>query len=695
VGGLRRRCATAALSLWLLAACGDVEPLPPPPEPWGTTTRLLARRVLESPFGFGSFRRGDVSHHGLWVPGGESFAREVAIPAGAVLAVQTAAGNAASTGRARYAVDLHPGTGEWQVLLPEASAGALEAHRIELSAWAGQKVWIRLRAEGVAADDVVFFGEPSVFVPSASPRRVALIFIDTLRPDHLGVYGYERDTSPRLDELAETAAVFEVARAPAPWTLPSARSALSGRQPEAWAQAPHLGEQLADEGFATLATTSNAFLGAAFDMDRGWTEYQMHSKAIAEDVVDRALTQLERHRDRDVLLLVHFMDPHLPYREPESYQGRFDRSAPARRGETLDRKDLLALDPSDPGFESDRQHIVDRYDQTIRYLDDELARLLDAIGPEATVVLFSDHGEEFWEHGGAEHGHTLFEEVLRVPLIVRDPAIPAGRHRASASLLDITPTVLELVGVAGQESDGTSLVPVARRRPSAKEALDARPEAYGRMLYGGERWAVRRGDRKWSTWAGRQLLVDLAGDPQERADLSTRPDAELPGYVELLSETLGREVHGVWRILLGLPPSAEETRVRISHPDGIAEAWPHPDPLGRRSGSTLQQHGGVIELIQPAGATAPATLTLLPVASAASPRGLRIEIQSGGKRLEGRVERDPPPFGGGASPPLLRIGDGTHGALALSALSPRLDGQPGPVLEEGVRDALKELGYLE
>jgi len=680
------------LAAWWLAGCGATESLPPEPSAWSSSGRLLLRDAAGAEQRRGSLVHGAESRFGVWLPSGRALESRVRVPAGGVLVFSAEPVDRAAGAPARLVVELRDASGGWQALGEPAEPSGLERRRVDLTAWAGREVSLRFRSAGAGE---LFLGEPAVFAPSATPRRVVLLFVDTLRPDHLGFLGYDRDTSPRLDALAERSAVFEVARAPSPWTLPSTRAALSGRQPEAWSGAPHLGELLAGQGFVTVGTTSNAFLDAAFGMERGWSEYQTHSKALAAHVVDRALAQLERHRDRDLLMLVHFMDPHLPYREPEAYRGLFDRSEPGRRGETLHREDLLALDPQAPDFAAERQRVVDRYDQTIRYLDDELDRLLAALGPETTVVLFSDHGEEFWEHGGAEHGHTLFEEVLRVPLLVRDPALPPGRHRAPASLLDIAPTLLELLGMPAPPSDGVSLVAVARGRTGAAERLAARPEAFGRMFYGGERWSLRSGDRKWSTWAGRQVLVDLAADPGEQQDLSRDAGDALASYPGRLGAALGSEVHGVWRVLLGLPPTDRETVVRISHPGGFADAWPHPDPLGRRSGSTLRREPEEIVLVQPPGATAPPTLTLLPREDAADPRGLTIEIQSGGRRLAGRVEERPPPFAGGPAPPLLRLRDGLHGAMVLAALSPRPASEGATPLDPEVRDALRELGYID
>jgi arylsulfatase A-like enzyme len=208
---------------------------------------------------------------------------------------------------------------------------------------------------------------------------VALIFVDTLRADHLGIYGYERSTSPLLDRWAETAVVFEAARAPAPWTLPSARAVLSGRQPESWYEEANLPERMAEAGFLTLAAVSNPYLAASFDMHRGWSEHTMQNKRPADALVDAAIASIEAHADRDLLLMVHFMDTHLPYREPPPYRELWAEPRPEEAEEFV-REDLLKLDPSSRDFPRRRRETIDRYDQNIRFVDAELARLLGVLG---------------------------------------------------------------------------------------------------------------------------------------------------------------------------------------------------------------------------------------------------------------------------------------------------------------------------
>ncbi|MFT4975592.1 MAG: arylsulfatase A-like enzyme, partial [Myxococcota bacterium] len=245
--------------------------------------------------------------------------------------------------------------------------------------------------------------------PAAPPRRLVLIFVDTLRPDHMSLYGYDRQTSPVLDAWAEGAAVFTDAHSIAPWTLPSARAALSGRQPEAWDDGPVLMERLSEAGWATGAATANVFLSETLGMSRGVDRFHYSLLASAEDQVALALGFFDAHPTQDAALLLHFIDPHLPYKEPEPYRSLWAGSPPPPLNERYQLIELQALHvgPELPGFDAVRRHLIDRYDQNIRYVDAALAPLLDTLAPTDGVIVFSDHGEEFWEHGGFEHGHSL------------------------------------------------------------------------------------------------------------------------------------------------------------------------------------------------------------------------------------------------------------------------------------------------
>jgi hypothetical protein len=154
--------------------------------------------------------------------------------------------------------------------------------------------------------------------------------------------------------------------------------------------------------------------------------------ASAQDQVDRALGWWKEQEGRDALLLVHLMDPHLPYDEPKRWRRLFPtQAAPEVLGERFFVEDVLAARMGD--YPAAQQYIRDRYDNSIRYADDQLARLFGALRDEDLLVYLSDHGEEFSEHGGFEPGHTLYDELLRIPLLLRAPGLSARRVDAPYS----------------------------------------------------------------------------------------------------------------------------------------------------------------------------------------------------------------------------------------------------------------------
>jgi arylsulfatase A-like enzyme len=432
--------------------------------------------------------------------------------------------------------------------------------------------------------DFVHVGSPTIYVPSATPRRVVLAFVDTLRRDHLGIYGYPRAVTPRLDAWAQDAAVFEDARTVAPWTLPSARAVVSGREPEAWDLATTLPRVLGARGWATGAFTGNVYLSSNFQMDADWNEHRCVNWPGAAHQVARARRFLSEHGDQDALLLLHLMDPHLPYREPAKYRGLYAGKRPPMLGALFNRNMLLRA--AQRGQDLVRTYLVDRYDQNVRYVDDELGALLAELGRDAVVAFFSDHGEEFFDHGGVEHGHALHEELIRVPLVIAAPGVAGRRVDAPVSLIDVAPTVLDLAGIdpaalspegtteAARAVRGVSLARLARGEPGAE--LEGRPRGFGRVLYGYEQWGSTRGKSKWTTTAGVERLYDLGADPGERADLRGQGKDPTAGRAAL-ADALAREVVPALRFT-PTGHSAGGARVEIVVPTGIERWWIGDDP---------------------------------------------------------------------------------------------------------------------
>jgi len=464
----------------------------------------------------------------------------------------------------------------------------LESRRIDLSDYAGEPITLRFRTEpgGNPNFDYAFVAEPTVASRLADPVRVLMVFVDTLRPDHLSLYGYERETSEAIDHLAETAAIFEEARSVAPWTLPSARTIVTGRQPERY-DAPDtrtLPAILGEAGFATGFIAGNVYLSVNFGMHRDWDLHRVGLWPSASEVTDDALAWLARHEGRDAVLQVHYMDPHLPYLEPSTYRPLYAGLGPAGLRTEFHLSDVRrARLENDP---EGQQYIRDRYDNNVRYATDQIARLIEKLDDNDVLLLYSDHGEEFWEHGGFEHGHTVFDEVLRVPLVIRAPGVKARRIDAPVSLLDLTPTILDLVGLPIPDNvEGSSLVGVLRGEEGAEAAFEARDQGFGRPLYGMERWGVLHQGMKWSTTEGREALYDLDADPEESDNLLKRPTDDAGAeYRKHLAEALGREVRAGYRITPTRARVAGAGDVRptwglCTVEGGLKEAWVGNDPL--------------------------------------------------------------------------------------------------------------------
>lgn len=397
---------------------------------------------------------------------------------------------------------------------------------IPLGALAGAPVSLVFRARAAGAGRPVLaplWADPTVTVPAERPparRNLVLISLDTLRADRVGVYGAYRPTTPAIDALAGGAVVFTDAWAPWPETSGSHMSLFTSRYPSehgvtSFIHAPAptlelLAGRLRHEGYLTRAFTEDGGVWANAGFARGFSAYTERRSA---DLVYRgeaaatfadAMRWIEAHADRTFFLFVHTYQVHAPYSPPREYRALF--------------ADIPGREPT-----GQTQNAL-AYDRETRFTDDQVGPFLAALGrlglaERSIVVLTSDHGEEFGEHGGMGHGRTLYREALHVPLIVSAPGLLAPAHVAApASLLDVVPTVLELLGLAPEPSHrGASLVAAARAgagasdRPIFSEVDRADTIAHDRVRL----VSVRQG--------GRTAITDLRDD-------STRCyDADDPG----------------------------------------------------------------------------------------------------------------------------------------------------------------------
>ena len=520
----------------------------------------------------------DVSRHGVLLPTGAEAAWKVTLPDGAhfraelgVLPREIAADTEESDG-----ADLDVVVDGTVVQTLRVTLGEFQKIDVPLPTSGGEHAIALRTHDPNPAWDAVFVASPSVVAPEAKHQKVVLAFIDTLRRDHLPTYGYERASAPKLDGWAKNAVVFDDARSIAPWTLPSTRAFWTGRQPEDWSAATTIQQALRKQGWATGAFVGNVYLSSNFDMDRGWGEHGCLNWPPAAYETWRARDFLRRHQDEDALVLVHFMDLHLPYKEPSRYRHLWAKADPNGLEELFNRTILMRV--AEHQRELIRPYLIDRYDQNLRYVDDELSAFLGGLADDTTVVLMADHGEEFFDHGDVEHGHTLYDELLRVPLIVKSPGLTAARVKAPVSLMDVAPTLLELLGLPadtlGPSLEGSSLVALAKGGPD--EAFVHRPLAIGRTLYGGVAWGSLKEGQKYISLKGREYLFDTHTDPGEQKDLAAFGGDVSPGR-QALAEGTHRDVVQAFRIS-PVGRANKEILIDVQVPGGVATAWVGDDP---------------------------------------------------------------------------------------------------------------------
>lgn len=313
--------------------------------------------------------------------------------------------------------------------------------------------------------------------------NVILISIDTLRPDHLSAYGYQLRT-PAIDQLAEDSVVFNNAIAQAPSTAPShasiftslipaAHGAFLSRQSSIRQDVPTLPEILKENGYRTGSFNGGGQLGEKFGFGRGFEVYDSFSRSDYEnekfsEKVAKGLTWINLDRTKKFFLFLHSYDIHVPY-APEKgdflaifpdYQGTMTLPISDRFLKRVNNKRVELKEP-------DIRFIKAAYDAEIRSVDRSIGLLVQSLKDEGLydktiIILTSDHGEEFGEHGFMGwHSHTLFDELLRIPLIIKLPkqARAGSRVDLQVSSIDILPTILESVGVGVSDTfHGKSLL---------------------------------------------------------------------------------------------------------------------------------------------------------------------------------------------------------------------------------------------
>jgi arylsulfatase A-like enzyme len=381
--------------------------------------------------------------------------------------------------------------------------------------------------------------------PPPPGRRpdVVLYLVDTLRADHLGAYGYARPTSPRIDAFARDATLFANALAQSSWTKPAVASLFTGLLPQAHRINPRaaaipeglpvLPQILRAAGYATFGVVANGNVSGTFGFARGFDAYEQLREGTTREIHQRSdrvnevafALLADRPQDRPFFLYVHTADPHWPYTPPERERARLAAEVAPGAGYAAS---LSVAGRPAPEL---RRQVVWLYDAEIAFNDESFGQLLEklhelGVGAGALVILVSDHGEGFDEHGSFRHGKTLFSEEIRIPLVIRFPG-GVGRGRvvdAVARQVDLLPTILDVVGLPIPPGlAGRSLLPAALAAEPYPETdatfayLDRGGRVVEAAIEDGRKLIRFRVEGRGAPGIG---LFDLASDPGETRDLS-------------------------------------------------------------------------------------------------------------------------------------------------------------------------------
>ena len=372
---------------------------------------------------------------------------------------------------------------------------------------------------------------------SPRPRNLLVVTIDTLRADHVGSYGHAGARTPRLDALAGQGLRFARAATVTPLTLPAHSSLFTGTFPARHGVRDNGGYYLADShatlaevlrerGFRTGGFVSSFVLDSRWGIGQGFDRYfddfdlSRLDKAVGMDAiqrpggetVDAALRWLGEDAERPFFLWVHLYDPHTPYAAPAEWASRFPRS------------------------------MHGAYDAEIAFADAQLGRLLDALGerrPETVVAVLGDHGEMLGEHGEQTHGFFVYDAAVRIPMVIAAAGVPARVVEDQVRIVDVMPTVLELLDVPRPAAlQGTSLLPAAR---GERLGLMAVSESwYPRFHYGWSELVAIQDERYKLIRAPRRELFDLRADAGEQSDLAGSDPARADTLSRALEEMLAR-----------------------------------------------------------------------------------------------------------------------------------------------------------
>ncbi|MFT5683079.1 MAG: arylsulfatase A-like enzyme [Myxococcota bacterium] len=410
-------------------------------------------------------------------------------------------------------------------------------------------LWSLLACTGSSPDEASPLEATPPTAAGAQPD-IVLVVIDTLRADHLGSYGHDRPTSPSIDAMAAEGLRFDRAYAHSGWTLASFASLFTGLLPHQHrvGRAPAdpskygrlsqetvtLAEALSTVGYATAAIMNNTFLAPEFGLNQGFGEeyrWQGASNDRHRSAADSVTMGLEwlNAQEQPAFLVVHMMEPHLDYAPAADLRGTFTPPQLPFPVPLSDGALKQGLASGQIVLPRDIPLITGLYDEEILTADRSVGVLRDGLaarGKPTVTVLTADHGEEFWDHGGFEHGHSLYGELTRVPLIITGPDIPIGAVRTVVGHRDLFRSLIAAGGATLPAGvGGDDLLGIASQGAWAGE----RTVLSENVLYGPAQVStVDDGHRLvFNQLSGAGEVWQVAEDASERGRLQGQPQSEV------------------------------------------------------------------------------------------------------------------------------------------------------------------------
>ncbi len=386
---------------------------------------------------------------------------------------------------------------------------------------------------------------------------IILIVVDTLRADHVACCGYQRNTTPNIDKLARAGILFSNAIVTSPWTLPSVASILTSQYPSVLgirdeitqidSRFPTLSGMLKQYNYTTHGIVSHTLLSARLGFGRGFDSYDEksvfgHKGISSPPVTHKAISFLQKSKERPFFLFAHYFDPHYNYLLHKEYNYYSSYSGGLKSGESILGLWRIRHNLS----RDDIRYLVSLYDSEISFTDEHIGILLNELKKQglydsSIIIVTADHGEEFMERGWIGHTVTLHQELIRVPLIMKLPGYKAQIINSPVSLVDIVPTIYSYLGLKVPDGlDGKALDlgqgASAATGPVFSETFNPQANQPGHIKPIAFR-SITLGNRKliYDETKDSKQIYDLSEDPHERNNLLSQQSDQNKRLEELLS----------------------------------------------------------------------------------------------------------------------------------------------------------------